>query len=766
MPSLGFGLERIGIVALRHPYLALVAIALFSAFCLAGIPQVKTDHTLSELFRSSTTEYQNYKEMSESFPTSEFDIFVAVEGKDLMKPELLEQIRALHLELQFVEATDGIVSIFSMRESPDEEGYPPPMFPAELPTGAEFDALVKKANEHPLIGGKLLSVPDETGQLTLLIISLKPEVIEQFGRSKTINEIKSITTEILEPAGLKGHMVGVPVMQQEIRDAIMRDRLLYNTSGFLVGLLISLAFFRRVRLVLITSLCPAISVLWALGLLGWFGLRLNTFINVIPPLVMVIAFTNAMHMIFSIRRQLTEGAENLDAATHAIKTVGPACVLTSLTTSIAFLSLTWTDSGLIRTFGIAAAISTFMAFISAIVLVPVLVHLLFKDKEKFARTESSRHHAMTRLEDFCQGIATWLQPRYRQVAGIGIGFLVVFAAMYTQLEPRYRLSDQVPDTKQSVDASERLDVKLTGAHPVHIMMGWPEDKTINSPDVVAAISKAHALIETQPGIGNVWSLETLRRWLDEVGETGPGVLYEYLTKLPDHVVSRFVNEENQSALVTGRLPNLDADDSVPLLENLDNQLNDIRAQHPDITFTVTGLAALAALQSSSMIGQLNQGLMIAILVVILLIGFAFRSAQIAALSVVPNLFPIVTAGTVIYLTGGGLEYASVISLTVAFGIAVDDTIHFLNRLRFETNRQPTLDDAVFQTIAKIGPVLVLTTIVLVVGLAVTIFSDLPAMRKFGELFISTLAAALVGDVLILPAIVLSLRKWRLARSRA
>ena len=766
MPSLGFGLERIGLVALRHPYLALVAIALFSAFCLAGIPRVKTDHTLSELFRSSTVEYQNYKKMSDSFPTSEFDIFIAVEGKDLMKPDLLEQIRALHLELQFVEATEGIISMFSMREAPDAEGYPPPMFPAEMPKGAEFDALAKKANEHPLIGGKLLSVPDEKGQLTLLIISLKPEVIEQFGRSKTINEIQAITTEILEPTGLNSHMVGVPVMQQEIRDAIMRDRLIYNTSGFLVGLLISLAFFRRIRLVMITSLCPAISVLWALGLLGWFGLRLNTFINVIPPLVMVIAFTNAMHMIFSIRRRLTEGAENLDAATHAITTVGPACVLTSMTTSIAFLSLTWTDSGLIRTFGVAAAISTSMAFISVIVLVPVLVLLLFKDKNQFVRTESSRHHAMTRLEDFCHGIARWLQPRYRQVAGIGVGLLVLFAFLHMQLEPRYRLSDQVPDTKQSVDASERLDVKLTGAHPVHIQVGWPEGKNINSPDVVSAISKSHTLIEGQPGIGNIWSLETLRRWLKEVGETGPDVLYQYLTKLPDHVVNRFVNEQNQTALVTGRLPNLDADDSVPLLEKLDNQLNDIRAQYPDLTFTVTGLSALAALQSSSMISQLNQGLMIAIAVVILLIGFAFRSAHIAALSVVPNLFPIVTAGTVIYLTGGGLEYASVISLTVAFGIAVDDTIHFLNRLRFETERQPSIDDAVYQTISKIGPVLVLTTIVLVVGLAVTIFSDLPAMRKFGELFISTLAAALVGDVLILPAIVLSLRKWRLARSRA
>jgi len=401
-----------------------------------------------------------------------------------------------------------------------------------------------------------------------------------------------------------------------------------------------------------------------------------------------------------------------------------------------------------------------------IVLVPVLVLLLFRDKHEFIRTEGGRHHAMTRLEELCAAIAQWLSRYYRPVAGVGVGLVALFGVFYYQLEPSYRLSDQVPDTRQSITASERIDVKLTGAHPINVMVSWPEDRTVNSPDVVAAISQAHGLIERQPGIGNVWSLETLRRWLEGVGETGPGVLYEYLEKLPEHVVRRFVNEDAQAALVTGRLPNLDAHDSVPLLESLDEQLAGIRAQNPDLEFTVTGLSALAAMQSSNMIAQLNRGLLMAIVVVILVIGLAFRSAGIAALSVVPNLFPILTAGTWIYLTGGGLEYASVISLTVAFGIAVDDTIHFLNRLRFEMTRNRSLDDAVYQTISRIGPVLVLTTLVLVVGLAVTVFSDLPAMRKFGELFISTLAAALIGDVLLLPAIVLSLRKLRTVRSQA
>ena len=531
MPSLGFGLERIGSVAVRYPIAALVLIGLFSAFCALGVTKVKTDHTLSELFRSSTIEYKNYKFMSDRFPTSEFDILVAVEGENLMKPELLEQVRALHFELQFIDAIDGVISMFSMRKAPDEQGYPPPIVPAEMPEGAAFDALVKRLNAHPLIGGKLLSVPDESGQLALLIISLKPEVIKKFGRSAVLDEINKTTADILGPVGLTSNLVGVPVMQQEIRDAILRDRLIYNTTGFFVGLFVSLAFFRRLKLVMITSLCPAISVLWALGLLGWFGLKLNTFINVIPPLVMVIAFTNAMHMVFSIRRRLKEGADRYDAVGHAITTIGPACVLTSMTTAIAFLSLTLTDSGLIRTFGTAAAISTFMAFISVIVLVPVLVLLLYKDKSEFLRTESDRHHAMTRLEDFCVGLADWLAPRYWQVAGVGVALMVAFSALHLQLEPRYRLSDQVPDKRQSIDASKRLDVKLTGAHPIHVQLTWEDGKSINSPDVIAAIRKSHELIESQPGIGNIWSLETLRRWLKGVGETGDDALYGYLRRL-------------------------------------------------------------------------------------------------------------------------------------------------------------------------------------------------------------------------------------------
>ncbi|MGI9388125.1 MAG: MMPL family transporter, partial [Methyloligellaceae bacterium] len=328
MSSLGFGFEKLGLQVIRAPRIALTIVIAFTVFCAAGIPKLETDGTLSELFRSKTKDFKNYTEMSDRFPTSEFDVLVVIEGKDIMDRELLEEIRGLHLEMQFAQAVDGVISIFSMREQPDEKGYAAPMFPAELPEGEEFDRLAKRAMAHPLIQGKLLSDRDQNSQLTLLVLSLKKEVVVEKGLSVTIGEIDKLAREVLEPTGLKVQLAGAPVMQLEIRNAIKRDRFIYNGVGFLVGFIINLAFFRRPLLVFIASICPVLSVVWAIGILGHLDQRLTTFINVIPPLVMVIAFTDAMHMVFSIRRRLRDGMTRFEAARHAIRTVGPACVLT------------------------------------------------------------------------------------------------------------------------------------------------------------------------------------------------------------------------------------------------------------------------------------------------------------------------------------------------------------------------------------------------------------------------------------------------------
>jgi predicted RND superfamily exporter protein len=273
------------------------------------------------------------------------------------------------------------------------------------------------------------------------------------------------------------------------------------------------------------------------------------------------------------------------------------------------------------------------------------------------------------------------------------------------------------------------------------------------------IARVHSIVESQAGVGNVWSVETLRRWLrDKAKVNDPEVLKNYVAVLPEHLTRRFISAKEDGIVVTGRIPDIDSSALLPEIEKLDKALQAVRAENPGYAISVTGLAAIAARNSANMISQLNNGLTIEMIFVAALIGIAFRSLFVMVVAILPGLFPIVVSGAVLWWFDEGLQFASIVALTVAFGLGLDATIHYLNRLRLET--RPGVDPAVGvkRATVLVGPALILTTLVLACGLGVTILSDLPSLRLFGWLSAFTLLAALVGDLLILPATTMWLRR--------
>jgi predicted RND superfamily exporter protein len=328
------------------------------------------------------------------------------------------------------------------------------------------------------------------------------------------------------------------------------------------------------------------------------------------------------------------------------------------------------------------------------------------------------------------------------VAGLGI--------VYANLQPRYRLADQVPDKRQAVAASSRLDAKLTGANPIDVLIEFPKDQTLYSPETLETIADVHATVEKAAGVGNVWSLETLRRWLAEkVGSTDVATLQEYVDAIPKYLVRRFISADQKAVVVSGRVPDLDSSQILPVVEKLDGALDVIRTKHPGYEIAVTGLSAIAARNSASMIEKLNRGLTVEFALVAIFIGLAFRSVVVMFSCILPGIFPVVLSGTLLYLMGEGLQFASVVALTVSFGLGLSATIHFLNRLRLETTPGVSSGLAVERATVLVGPALILTTVVLACGLVVTVFSDLPSLRLFGWLSAFAMISALVADLFIL-----------------
>jgi uncharacterized protein len=745
--SIARGIERIGLISLRFPLLVgLVTLVLLIAAGF-GIARIKVDDSLSQLFRSDTPEFQTFEEVTRRFPSNEFDVLIVVEGKNLLERTSIEKLRDLVTDLQLIDGTRGIISIFSARQPPQGNELPEPLFPEQLPGGAEYQQLIQRVMSNEIIRGKLLS---EDGELTLIVLSLDRDVVASSRLRDVIANIQKTIDDDLAGTGLSAHLTGVPVMQLETRNAVERDRVFYNAFGFAAGALIAILFFRRPSFMFIAAGPPLIAIVLALGALGWLDFRLNMFLNVMTPLIMVISFSDSMQLTFAARDRLLQGERKFEAFCTAILVVGPACVLTHATAALSFIALQFSESDLIRTFGEAGLVATLLAMFAVLMLVPLLGVLLVRNEEVFAADVKAADSAINVLRRFCAWIAERMVSHPGLYALLDVLIVGGLALIYANLEPRYRLADQVPDREQAVTASHRLDAKLNGANPIDVLIEFPKGKSLYDPETLATIATVHAIMEKQPGIANVWSLETLRRWLAEkMGKSDVATLRQYVDLLPQYLTRRFISAEQDAVLVSGRVPDVDASKLLPIIERLDRALDQVRAEHPGYKIAVTGLSAIAARNSALMIGKLNRGLTLEFLFVAAFIGLAFRSWVVMLATIMPGIFPVLLSGMVLWLLGEGLQFASVVALTVSFGLGLSATIHFLNRLRLEERPDADPGKAVERATVLVGPPLILTSVVLACGLIVTVFSDLPSLRLFGWLSAFAMLAALAADLLIL-----------------
>jgi predicted RND superfamily exporter protein len=760
---LAYGIERIGLVSLLAPVAGAIIFALLVVGAVFGLERLQVDDSLSQLFRSDTPEFKQYEDVTARFPSSEFDVLVVVEGKNLLHRDELAKLRDVVTDLQLIDGTQGLVSLFSARQPPEGGHLPEALFPEPLPTGAAYDELIKKVMSNEIIRGKLISTD---GELALIVLALDPAVAQSNRLSGVVGEIRKTVNEDLVGTNLNVELSGVPVMQLEIRNAVERDRLVYNTIGFVAGCLIAIIFFRRVSFMIVAAAPPLTAIVLTLGALGWLDFRLNMFLNVMTPLIMVISFSDSMQLTFAARDRLIAGESKRDAFRNAILVVGPACVLTHATAGLSFVALLFSNSDLIRTFAEAGIIATIVALITVLTLLPLLGVLLIRRETAFAAKVRQADAAVHALRRFCAWIARKMVTQaglYSLVAVVVVGAL---ALNYANLQPRYRLADQVPDKEHAVEANHRLDTKLTGANPIDVLIEFPKGVSLYAPETLETIADVHTAVEGQAGVGNVWSLETLRRWLREkAGITDVETLMDYVNLLPAHLVHRFISAEQDAVVVSGRIPDVDASALLPVVNRLNQTLDQVRRKHPGYEIAVTGLAVIAARNSASMIEKLNRGLTIEIVFVSAFIGLAFRSIVVMLAAILPGIFPVLVSGNVLWALGNGLQFASVVALTVSFGLGLSATIHFLNRMRLE--ERPGEDPAigVERATVLVGPALILTSAVLACGLAVTVLSNLPSLRLFGWVSALAIVAALVADLLILRPTIVFLRDVAARMSR-
>ncbi len=752
----GFGIERLGLVSLRYPWLSLALVVLLTPLMAYAASKLTFSSDIREIFRSAGAEFEVLDRVEERFPTHLSEVEVVVQANKTFTPQQLQALRDLHETFANAEGVRNVMSMFSAVERPEGDAPPRPLFPENLGELNDWEDLRREATNNPLIADKLLS---DDGSVAVFAISLEPGDRTGEEERALIERLQQAADTRFEGRGLSARLTGLVVIRHEIIDELAADQATFRLVALAIGLLICWIFFGRGRFVAIAGIPAAVAVIWLLGGMWLAGQQLNLLTGVIPTLVLVIAFAGCMHLLFSIKDEIARGEALETAIERAVRRVGPACVLTSLTTTLALLSLMWVPHPFIARFGVTGAAGTALALLSTLIIVPALSVVILRGYASRERDKKISNAALRAVDAACRAASRAVKAAPQTITAIGVVVVLIGGWLHSQNEPRYSYVSNLPEGNPALEAIEAYNEKLSGASTLTVLIEWPADYSLKSYKTLEAIRAVHTILEEEEELGGISSVHAIEKWIG--GEDAEFELLEFLERVQDEpFVQGMADLENNAILVTAQFRNLNSAELVPILDRVRGRLEALKADHPRATFSVTGIVPVSAQASYEMINQLNQSLLLAIGMILVLMTLALRSLELGLMSVLPNLFPLATAGAYIYLSGDGLQFTGLVAFIVGFGIAVDNTIHILSRYRLLRSEGIGALEAIDLSVIKVGPVIVVSTIVLATGIGTSVLSNLPMVRLYGTVVVIVLVGAMFGALLFLPAVMATVERWR------
>lgn len=735
--SIGFGLEHLGLTTVRYPRLMALGVLLFTVLCFTQIPKANVDGDLLRVYAHSGHYYDAYEHLSETFGTFENDLYVLVNSERLAEPEIIEQVRSLAFELELNEFAVGTMSPFTLRK-PSAYGGSEPAVPEGLQTADEVAfALMDLQQNDPMM--RNLITPDLNG--VVLIMFPNQDVVKERGTKAMIENLRQ-TIAPFQTADISIEITGPPVWTTEMLNAAVDDQVKFTVYGFALGSIIALLALRSIAGALIVAATPFLAVMWAMGTILLFFGSFSFLTIIVTTLVLVISFAESMFFTFNWLAYWRDGMEPNKAVDATIKLVGPATALTMLISMVSFASLSLTPGQGVREFSMAGAMGSFLLFACTMTFQPLLLKLAVRLGFKAPPKSSVVLTAPLPLSWF-------LASRFgRPIAIAGIVTTLLLLVPYFLIQPRFSFEDFVATESTALTAAENIDEGVGGVAPLYVRVPLIE----HNPDVgevdFQRIKLVHEILETELGENKVISAASMTNYTDS-GFTRA----EVLEAVGPFMRQRFVTEDGSQALVTGFMPTIiDSDVLKDLVHRVETEL--VSAGIADAE--VGGFRVLTTFATDDIVRGLQMDLTLSVIVNLGLIGFAFQSFRVALASAIPNLFPILGTEAWLWYSGAGLQLTTVIALTIAFGIAVDDTVHFLSHyLHGRREEGRSHEDAVKHTLLRIGGAIVATTIILCAGTAIIMFSELPQVALFGSLFVITLALAILGDLFILPALLMA-----------
>ena len=672
------------------------------------------------------------------------DAVMLVEADDFFNRDSANALREI---VDSLESLDVVAQVTWLDDVPDLNifGLPEPLMPRAESAPERFDVARKKAKDHPFVNGQLLAADGKT--LLLLIYFDLFFLTEDEDLSSNLVEVAQRTAAAHGKPDFEFSVTGRRPIYLEIIKANERNQFFYQSIAYATIGILSVVLFRGVTAILIVGIAPALGVFWTMGILRYFEFQDNPFNDVIAPVLLsLVGFTDGVHLMVQIRKLRASGLSPKEAARVGIREVGLACALTSLTTAIGFASLSLSSQELVAEFGWCCVIGVSLTFIAVITSIPLACSTWLGSRIHAGYSKGFIDVHLNRIS----GVVAFVLKRLRLFSALGIGTTILLTSISLMLRPDQRQVTALPESSEAAIALGKLDKTLGGLEVGYVNVAWNEQVGSDSHEILKVLEKVDGLLKDQPLIGHPLSLKQLLDTLP--GEKNAPDRMGMLELLPPPLKRAFYEPEYRKAQVLFRVQDIGIAKYGPVFRQLrDEDLPNLQSQHPNFEFSLSGSPVWRFENLYQIVVDLTKSLGTASIIIFGVLSLVYRSLRIGLISLVPNLFPLSVAGAYLYLSGQSLEMVSVCAFTVCLGIAVDDTIHFLTRYVEERKKTDDPHHAIRESFTGVGTALIMTTVVLVAGFLTVLSSDAREHRIFAAMSAITIASALFGDLVFLPA---------------
>ena len=735
---------------LDHPRITLFTLALVTVIFGSFLKDLRLEFSIEQLFTQEDPRVERFLQFRDEFSGVDNILFLIYESNNPFSKENLDKNRQLIESLETIDGVESVTSLTNLELFTEGGDYLLQPVYERIPYDTDSLLMAKKTiMQSELVRNYIISAD---GKMASIMIEIDSDYNDYDGRKRILSEIDQFQMVV----DWKWHQAGLPVIRTRYVQYMIQDNIRFLFPVALVISILLALLFRSFAGVLLPLIVIGLTIIWTVGLMAKMGIDINIISYMIPTLLMIISVSDSVHFMVKYFQALHEFGHRREALFQTIKKIGTALMLTSVTTAVGFGALSFVNIKIVSEFGIFTAIGVFFAFIISILFLPSMFMLM----KQTADDKLINYNVGVRVK-VVQKISTLVRayPKHIIISWCFIACIGTWGAV--KINPHSKLLEDLRPGNKLLDDMKVAENRMGAILPVEIILEIMNDgpyEDIQDVEVMQFLDRVGAFMSAIPEIGKVMSVTQYIKEIHQAMNDGDPAFYQVPNSrnlisqymlLYESEFETFFNLDYTKLRIAAQIKDIDSRRSAEIEEEINNF---IMANAPSgVKAEVTGTAFIALRTNNYLVRNLAGSFFIAFIVVTLLMAILFRSVKMALISVVPNIIPMMMMAAVMGFFQVSLRPSTAMTFAIAFGIAVDDTLHYLTRYRMELSDRhyQKANDA---TMMSTGVAMMSTTAILVSGFMVLTLSEFTFSIQFGILSSITILSALIGDLTFLPAL--------------